>query len=169
MKATVISLLTVFTIIALTTICADALADDKSSECLELAEKAEAFVMEKGVAYAAKVFSASKGPFINGEMYVFVCSMDNKLLAHPYKREMVGQSVNDLKDVKGKPIFKEFQKVAEQSGAGWVNYWWKKPGEQQEFPKTTYIKRLPAHNIYVGVGYYKPLQMTRDSTHTAQK
>lgn len=159
MKAIAVRSILVFLTVALITIPARSSAFDKSSECVELAEKAEAFVLEKGKDYASKVFSASKGPFINGELYVFACSMDNKLLAHPYRRDLVGEDVGEFKDVKGKPIFQEFHKVANEQGSGWIDYWWKKPGEQHESSKTTYIKRIPDYNIYVGVGYYKPLQM----------
>ncbi|MBI5249662.1 MAG: cache domain-containing protein [Desulfomonile tiedjei] len=138
-------------------------AADQSTVCLELADKAEDFIHEKGKEYALKVFSASKGPFIDKEMYVFACSMDGKLLAHPYRRDIVGQDVNNLTDSKGKPIFREFQKVAQQKGTGWVSYWWTKPGEQREFSKTTYIKRIPDYNIYIGVGYYKPVQYSQNA------
>lgn len=162
MKGTVIRSILVFVSVALVIIPAGASAFDKSSVCLELTEKAETFLQEKGRDYALKVFSASKGPFIDGELYVFACSMDNKLLAHPYRRELVGEDVKDFRDSKGKPIFQEFHKVAEERGAGWVSYWWSKPGEQGAFPKVTYIKRVPEYNMYVGVGYYKPLRMSQD-------
>jgi cytochrome c len=162
MKASAIKLGLFFVTMALIAIPARTSAFDKSSVCVELTEKAEALVLQKGKDYALKVFSASKGPFIDGELYVFACSMDNKLLAHPYRRELVGEDVKDFKDSKGRPLFQEFQKVAEERGAGWVYYWWSKPGEQGEFPKVAYIKRIPDYNMYVGVGYYKPLQMSQD-------
>jgi signal transduction histidine kinase len=76
-------------------------------------------------------------------------------LAHPYRPDLVGEDVNNLKDAKGKPIFEEFLRIAEERGSGWVDYWWRKPGEQGEFPKMTYIKRLPEYNMYVGVGCYQ--------------
>jgi cytochrome c len=128
---------------------------DKEAKCLKIAEKAEFFVREKGTEYALKVFSASKGPFIDGELYVFCCSMDGVMLAHPYRRDWVGRNVADYTDTKGKPVFKEFSRVAGLEGSGWVNYLWKKPGEEGEFPKTTYIRRLAASDLYVGVGFYK--------------
>ncbi len=136
-------------------ISVQASASEKDSVCVGIAERAAAFIQEKGENYALKVFSSAKGPFIEKDLYVFACSLDNKLLAHPYRRDLVGQDVNGLKDVKGKTIFQDFQKTAQQSGSGWVDYWWKKPGEQGEFQKATYIKRIPESNMYVGVGYYK--------------
>jgi cytochrome c len=144
---------------AFITIPAYVTALDKSSACIELSEKAEAFIQDKGKDYALKVFSASKGPFVEQDLYVFACSMNNKLLAHPYMKSMVGQDVSDFRDLKGRAVFQEFRKVADEKGSGWVDYWWKKPGENGEFSKTGYIKRIPEHNMYLVVGYYKPLQV----------
>ncbi|MGO9568758.1 MAG: cache domain-containing protein [Desulfomonilaceae bacterium] len=96
------------------------------------------------------------------ELYVFACSMSNIMLAHPYKPGLVGQDVNEFKDAKGNALFQEFRKIVEERGSGWVDYWWTKPGEKGEFPKRTYVKRMPGSNIYVGVGYYKPLELSQD-------
>jgi signal transduction histidine kinase len=70
----------------------------------------------------SKVFSASKGPFIDRELYVFVCSMNNKMLAHPYQKNLIGIDVEDHKDVKGNFLFKKFKRTAEEQGSGWVDY-----------------------------------------------
>ncbi|MFH0825806.1 MAG: cache domain-containing protein [Pseudomonadota bacterium] len=128
---------------------------DKTAKCLRIAEKAEFFVQEKGTDYALKVFSAIKGPFIDGELYVFCCSMNGVMLAHPYKKDWVGRNLASYTDTNGKAIFKEFSRVAEHKGSGWVDYLWKKPGEEGEFPKTTYIKRIASSDLFVGVGFYK--------------
>ena len=159
MKAAVRRLLLSVTMVVLGGCWVTAFATDKSPACVEMAENAQALILEKGQDYACKVFCASKGPFINQELYVFACSIDNKLLAHPYKRNLIGQSVNDFEDVKGKHVFRAFSDVAQQRGSGWVDYWWPKPGEKGEFPKTTYIKFIPKHNLYLGVGYYRALQV----------
>jgi cytochrome c len=132
-----------------------AFASERDSVCVGIAERAAAFIQEKGEDYALKVFSASRGPFIEKDLYVFALSLDNKMLAHPYRRDLLGRDLTDIKDVKGKAFVKDFQKTAQQNGSGWVDYWWTKPGEQGEFPKVTYIRRIPERNMYVGVGYYK--------------
>lgn len=143
-----------FIAVSLLAVPVHASESDKSSRCVEMVEKADAFIQEKGLDYALRVFSVSKGPFIDKELYVFACSMSNMMLAHPYKKDLVGSDVNDFKDAKGSALFQEFRKIAEERGSGWVHYWWSKPGEQGEFPKMTYVKRLPQYNMYVGVGYY---------------
>jgi len=159
MKAIGIRLVLFFIAVSFVAVPFHAFASDKSSACVEMVEKAQTFLKEKGERYALRVFSVSKGPFIDKELYVFACSMDNKLLAHPYRQDLVGEDVNNLKDAKGKPLFQEFRRIAEERGSGWVDYWWTKPGEQGEFPKMTYIKRLREYNMYVGVGYYTSDQL----------
>ena len=122
---------------------------DRAQDCRNLVTKAVDFVKEKGPEYSLKVFSASKGPFIDKELYVFACSMDNVMLAHPYKRELIGKNVNEFQDVKGDLLFQEFKKVAQNGGQGWVHYWWWKPGEKDTFPKASYIMKIPGENLYV--------------------
>ncbi len=155
MKSILIRLVLFFIAVSFVAFPVHAFVSEKSTGCVEMAEKAQKFIQEKGEGYALRVFSASKGPFIDKEMYVFACSMDNKLLAHPYRQDLVGQDVSNLKDAKGEAIFQEFHKIAEEQGSGWVSYYWRKPGEHATVPKMTYIKRLPDYNMYVGVGYYQ--------------
>jgi cytochrome c len=155
MKKLATKLLVLIVMAAATCMPAHAAEADKASECVEIAEKAATFVQEKGTDYALKVFSTCKGPFIDRELYVFACSMNGVMLAHPYSRTLVGRNMADFKDSRGLPIFREFLKVAEERGSGWVDYHWTKPGEKGEFPKATYIKRVASSNLYVGVGYYK--------------
>ncbi len=161
MKTIGIKLILVISL-TLITMPVGAWAFDKSLACVEMVEKAEAFIQEKGPDYALKVFSVSKGPFVDKELYVFACSMSNIMLAHPYKQDLVGHDVKDFKDAKGNALFQEFLKIVDERGSGWLDYWWTKPGEKGEFPKRTYVKRMPGSDIYVGVGCYKPLEFSQD-------
>lgn len=128
---------------------------DKDADCQMLVENAVAFVREKGLDYAIRVFSARKSPFIDGEMYIFALSMDNVMLAHPYRPDLIGKDQSGTLDTTGKPLFAAFKQVAENGGSGWVEYRWQKTGEGGDFPKRSFIKRVPGVNAYVGAGYYK--------------
>ncbi len=86
---------------------------------------------------------------------MFACSMNNVLLSHPYNKDLVGQDVNHHKDIRGFSLFQEFKKVAAEKGAGWVDYWWSKPGQNSELAKRSFIKCIPEADIYVGVAFYK--------------
>jgi len=128
---------------------------DRGADCQMLVENGVAFIREKGLDHAVKVFSARRSPFIDGEMYIFALSMNNVMLAHPYSPDLIGKNQNDTLDTKGKRLFALFKQVAENEGSGWVDYWWPKPGEQGDFAKRSFIKKVPGENAYIGAGYYK--------------
>ena len=127
---------------------------DRASDCRAMTDKALAFVADKGLDYSLRVFGAAGGPFIDRELYVFVATTDNVMIAHPYKRGLVGKNVNGVEDTKGTKIFQAFKDVVETKGSGWVSYWWPRPGEEGDFPKRSYLRKIPGHDAYLGVGYY---------------
>ncbi len=151
MRSAIVVLLSVFVFFVST---AQA-AENRAAKCEELVDKAVTFVQKKGTDYALKVFNCSKGPFIDRDLYVFVLSLDNVMLAHPYQKKIVGKSVDEYSDEKGNKLFQEFKKVVLNGGEGWVEYWWAKPGESGEFAKRSFVKRVPGQDIYLGAGYYK--------------
>ncbi len=120
---------------------------DKAADCEALVTKAIAFVKDKGSEYALKVFSAQNGPFVKKELYIFACSLDNTMVAHPDQRNLVGKSVNEFKDSKGNLLFQEFKKFVENTGQGWVHYWWWKPGTSAQFGKVSYVAKVPGENL----------------------
>lgn len=129
---------------------ADMAADSKG-----LVEQGIAMFKDKGKDATLKAIDDPKGPFVKGEVYIFAVSMDNKVLAHPVAKQLVGKEVGDMKDKKGNPLFGKFKEVAEKSGSGWVEYWWPKPGSEEPAAKNTFIMRVPGQDIYIGAGYYK--------------
>ncbi len=135
-------------------------AADRGAECVALVDKAVAFVQEKGTDYAIKTFCCSKGPFIDKELYVFALSMDNIMLAHPWKSSLIGKNLDDYTDEKGTYVFREFKNVAANQGSGWVDYWWWLPGESEQVPKRSFIKRVPGTDMYLGAGYYPDKKKT---------
>lgn len=126
---------------------------DRADDCVNLVNKCIDFFQKNGRDYTLKVLSC-KGPFTDKELYVFALSMDNIMLAHPYKKKLIGQNMDEYKDVKGKKLFRRFRNIVEAKGEGWVDYWWAKPGEKGEFLKRSFVKRIPGENVYVGAGYY---------------
>ncbi len=74
-------------------------------------------------------------------------------LMHPTK-DLIGQDMSDLQDETGKYIFKEFVKVAKNQGAGFVDYYWPKPGESVPVPKLSYVQQIPHWEWIVGTGIY---------------
>jgi methyl-accepting chemotaxis protein len=74
--------------------------------------------------------------------YLTVISSEPKMIMHPMKPEMDGKSLADFKDAKGNYLFKEMAAIARNSGEGWVEYVWPKPGhpdQSQVFSKGSYV------------------------------
>jgi signal transduction histidine kinase len=130
-------------------------AADQANDCIMMVANAEAFIREKGVEYALKVFSVRNSPFVDKELYIFVLSTDNVMLAHPFNPGLIGKNLSDHKDSKGKLVFQEFKKVIDGKGEGWVDYNWPKPGEKGEFPKSAYVKKVHGQEMYIAASYYK--------------
>jgi signal transduction histidine kinase len=75
--------------------------------------------------------------------YVWINDMEPKMVMHPIKTQLNGQSLKDGKDSKdddGKLLFVEFTKAATPSGA-WVDYKWKKVGEPKGSPKRSWVRK----------------------------
>ena len=60
------------------------------------------------------------------------------------------------KTIMAKSFFFEFNKMAKEKGAGWVDYWWPKPGESSPSRKISYVKLCKANgeSFVVGSGVY---------------
>jgi signal transduction histidine kinase len=75
--------------------------------------------------------------------YVWIqdSSSELKMVQHPTKPKLNGQSLLNHKDERNFPLFVEFNKVA-TSGAkhGWVSYVWAKPGAEKATDKTSYVE-----------------------------
>ena len=125
---------------------------DKAADCDMMLENAIALFREKGPDYALKVLN-TRGPFTDGEIYVFAVSMDGTMLAHPYEKGLVGKNVMGLKDAGGTAIYVLFKKVAEKPGFGWVEHVGHRPGESGVFKKRTLVKRVHGQDCYIGAGY----------------
>ncbi len=148
---------TAITIILIFCLAAIAWAEGATKE--EVVAKCEAagkMVLEQGVALAGKAIGDKEGPFVWKDTYVFLMDLDGKMLAHPIKPELTQKdSLVQVKDTDGKPLFVEFIQVAGKKGNGWVDYMWPKPGEDNPVAKSSYIYRVPGTPYFVGAGIYK--------------
>ncbi len=79
--------------------------------------------------------------------------MKGKNLAHIVPK-LVGQDHSNLKDKLGFAFMREFIKVAQTRGSGWVEYWWANPVTKKIQPKLSYIKKVN-DNMFIGCGIYK--------------
>ena len=86
--------------------------------------------------------------------YFWINDTTPKMVMHPMKPALDGKDLNGIKDPNGKRLFVEMARVCKESGAGFVEYQWPKPGEPDPVPKISYVKLHPGWNWIIGSGIY---------------
>ncbi|MGB5866518.1 MAG: cache domain-containing protein [Arcobacteraceae bacterium] len=76
------------------------------------------------------------------------------IVDHPIKPQLNGKDLSEFKDKGGKKIFTEFVKATSDTGEGFVDYVWPKPGFEKPQPKISYVKRFKPFNWVIGTGEY---------------
>lgn len=90
-----------------------------------------------------------------GDGYYYILSTDGIMLAHPVAKELVGQDVSDLKDIKNTDLIKNILTLIEEQGEGSVSYYWEKPNSLlNQYLKKTYVKEFEPLNIIICSGQY---------------
>jgi len=97
---------------------------------------------------------AIKGLRYEGEEYFWLNDMRPYMIMHPYKSELDGTDLSDYKDPNGKRLFVAFVEVCRREGAGFVDYFWPKPGFTKPVPKISYVKLFQPWGWIVGTGIY---------------
>ena len=73
-----------------------------------------------------------------GQSGYFTVFDSHKVLMNPIKLELIGVNVSDFKDAQGTPFLVNAINEVKANGAGFVEFMWAKPGEQQPVPKLSY-------------------------------
>jgi methyl-accepting chemotaxis protein len=74
--------------------------------------------------------------------YFTIIDSHPTVLMHPIKAELNGKDVSDFKDANGTYLYKDIVRLAKQTGEGWIEYVWPKPGHPDQklvFPKGAYF------------------------------
>jgi cytochrome c len=130
---------------------------EDAKQIVALVDSAVALVESKGNE-AFPEFRKKDGKWYTGKTYVFVDDMNGIVLVNPPSPEIEGKNLIDWKDAKGKALIREFIKIAQTKGSGWVDYWWPKPGEDKPSKKRSYVKKAKLPNgttVIVGAGIYE--------------
>jgi signal transduction histidine kinase len=85
--------------------------------------------------------------------YFYVYDYDCINIAHAKQKDLVGQNLYNFTDSHGKFVIRELSAMA-QSGGGYVEYYWIKPGETGEKLKLGYVEPIPNTNYFIGTGVY---------------
>ncbi|MBI2355360.1 MAG: methyl-accepting chemotaxis protein [Deltaproteobacteria bacterium] len=85
--------------------------------------------------------------------YLWAHDFHNIMIVHPDPR-LEGKDQNDLRDPNGIYILREITRVCREKGEGYLEYSWRRPGQEQMQPKISYAKAIPARGWIVGTGIY---------------
>ena len=95
-----------------------------------------------------------KGMRYGEDDYFWINDMQPAVIMHPMKPELDGKDVSNVKDATGKALFVAFVDRVKRDGAGFVDYLWPKPGQEQPVAKVSYVRGVPGWGWIVGSGVY---------------
>jgi signal transduction histidine kinase len=128
-------------------------ADAKRIE--DLVNRAAALVDQRGRAAFAE-FRKRDSEWWYGTTYLFAYDDHLNVLLNPAFPKREGTNPHGEKDANGKMFHDEFLKVVQTKGAGWVDYWFPKPGQKQTSHKWSYVKGFKADDTpgLIGAGFF---------------
>lgn len=124
-------------------------------EAKAFVQKAIQFYKNSGKAIAMAEFTNPKGPFVQGEMYVFVLNLKGTLLSHGVNEKYIGQDFIDVKDSDGRSFVREIVDVANAKGKGIADYKWYNPKTKEDLQKEVYFEKVD--DVIICSGIYKDM------------
>jgi cytochrome c len=124
-------------------------------EAKAFVQKAIEFYKKTGKAIAMAEFTNPKGPFVQGDMYVFVLNLKGTLLAHGVNEKYIGQDFIDVKDSDGRSFVREIVDVANAKGQGIADYKWYNPKTKEDLEKEVYFEKVD--DVIICSGIYKDM------------
>lgn len=123
---------------------------------IEAVNEAIELMVAEGDSVAFISMREKSSPFLFKNTYIFVMDSAYILVVDPPFPELEGTNVYEFQDSHGKYLFQEFMQVANDQGAGWVDYMWPKPGDTIPSDKSSYIKLIEVDGMpyIVGMGIY---------------
>jgi len=115
-------------------------------EAKRLAERAAKVLAALGRARAFRRYRDPSGPFVRGDLYVFVVNRHGVIIENVGFPEVVGSGGFTLQSRFGRVIAR---------GRGWVRYRWYNPCSRRMEQKMSYLVRVG--DLIVGVGAYGSL------------
>ena len=109
--------------------------------------------LTKDQAQAYALNAIKKARYDESEYY-WVNDYQARMVMHSIKPELDGKDLSQLEDPNGKKLFTVFTQVVKQSGGGFVDYLWPKPGEDKPIEKISYVKGFEPWGWIVGTGIY---------------
>ena len=146
------------TLLALACACiaTPAFADDRGTkdEAKAMADAAYDHVKKVGPDQAYKDFTTDKAAWTKKDLYVMVYDSKAIVLAHGGNEKLIGKDMSAVKDATGAPIVVGLVSLAAKGG-GWYDYDWPDPITKKMMAKSTYARKQPNGEGFVGVGIYR--------------
>jgi cytochrome c len=122
-------------------------------EAETMVKKAVAYIKANGKVKACAEFNNHNGQFTHKDLYITMCDLSGKCLAHGQNVKLVGKDLSELKDADGKFFFKERIESAKAKGKGWQDYKFTNPLTKTIEEKRTYFEKY--EDVIVAGGVYK--------------
>lgn len=121
----------------------------------DVVNRAAVLVSDKG-REAFDELRNEKGPFRFMDIYVFVSSPEGVELVNPAQPSLEGKNIINVRDLRGKPLVRDYISAAMENRSAWVEYYWYKPGENTPSLKKTYVRKVESGGeiFIVGSGFY---------------
>lgn len=121
-------------------------------EAKAMAERATAYLDEVGPETAFRKFMERGGPYIKGDLYVFVIDLNGVLWVNGAFPRSIGTDASMAEDSQGRRYIQEMIQTAKAKDEGLVEYEWFNPCTGKMAQKLTYFYRNGG--FIVGVGAY---------------
>ncbi len=133
-----------------------ALAQERATkeEAKAMVDAAFDHIKKVGAEKAYKDFTTDKAAWTKKDLYVMVYDSKAVALAHGANDKLVGKDMSAVKDGNGKPVVGGLIDVAAKGG-GWFDYDWPDPVTKKMMAKTTYARKQPNGEGFIGVGVYR--------------
>jgi len=123
-------------------------------EAKSMADAAFEHIRKVGAEKAYKDFTTDKATWTKKDLYVMVFDSKGVTQAHGGNEKLVGKDLSAMKDANGLPIVGGLISLAAKGG-GWFDYDWPDPITKKLMPKSTYARKQPNGEGFVGVGIYR--------------
>ena len=94
----------------------------------------------------------------HGSGYFFVNNLQGLVIAHGATPSLEGQNLIDYQDANGNFVLQMFIDKVTTVGAGFVDYYWLNPADQQIESKRAYVEKIEGTDMFVGSGFYHVVQ-----------
>ncbi|MBQ1761608.1 MAG: cache domain-containing protein [Aquincola sp.] len=123
-------------------------------EAKAMADAAFEHIKKVGTQKAYADFTTDKAAWTKKDLYVMVYDSKAVVLAHGGNDKLLGKDMSAVKDGNGKPVVTGLIDIAAKGG-GWYDYDWPDPISKKMMAKSTYARKQPNGEGFIGVGIYR--------------